>query len=110
MLEDTLKKMEDAVKKLGSLKGKERAEMLSLLSSLKAEVERLSKTHGEQAHSIASLADMAAHEATRRDKSPDLLRHSQEGLALSARGFEASHPQLVDAINELCTMLARIGI
>lgn len=110
MLEDTVKKMEEAIRKLQSLQGKDKAEMLALLSSLKAEVERLSKTHGEQAHSIASLADMAAHEATRRDRSPDLLKHSQEGLALSARGFEASHPELVAAINELCTMLARIGI
>jgi hypothetical protein len=110
MLHDTVRKMEAAIKKLESLRGKDRAEMLALLSSLKAEVELLSKTHAEQAHSIASLADMAAHEATRQDKSPDLLKHSTEGLALSARGFEASHPKLVDAVNEVCTMLARIGI
>ena len=110
MLEETVKKMEDAVRKLQSLKGKDRAEMLALLATLRTEVERLSKTHGEQAHSIASLADMAAHEATRQDKSPDLLKHSVAGLNLSGQGFEASHPQLVAAINELCTMLARIGI
>ena len=53
---------------------------------------------------------MAAHEATRQDKSPALMKHSVEGLALSAEGFEASHPKLVGIVNEICTMLARIGI
>ena len=110
MLKDTVQKMEEAIRKIESLKGRDKAEMLSLLAALKTEVERLSKTNEEQAHSIASLADMAAHEATRQTKSPDLLKHSVAGLALSSEGFEASHPQLVAVINALCTMLARIGI
>jgi hypothetical protein len=110
MLEDTVKKVEDAIRKIDSLKGPDKTELLALLGALKTEVGRLSRTHQEQAHSIASLADMAAHEATRQDKSPALMRHSVEGLALSSEGFEASHPKLVGIVNELCTMLARIGI
>ena len=110
MLEDTVKKMEDAIRKIDSLKGREKTDLLSLLSALKTEVGRLSETDQEQAHSIASLAEMAAHELTRQDKSPALLKHSVEGLALSSKGFEASHPKLVGIVNEICTMLARIGI
>ena len=110
MLEDTVKKMEDAVRKIDALKGQEKTELLSLLCALKTEVGRLAETHEEQAHSIASLADMAAHEATRQDKSPALMKHSVEGLALSSQGFEVSHPKLVGIVNEICTMLARIGI
>jgi hypothetical protein len=110
MLEDTVKKMEDAIRKIDSVKGRDKAELLSLLSALKTEVGRLSETDQEQAHSIASLAELAAHEATRQGRSPALLKHSVEGLALSSEGFEASHPKLVGIVNELCTMLARIGI
>ena len=110
MLEDTVKKMEDAIRKIDSLQGRDKAELLSLLSALKTEVGRLSETDQEQAHSIASLAELAAHEVTRQDKSPALMKHSVEGLALSSEGFEASHPKLVGIVNEICTMLARIGI
>jgi hypothetical protein len=110
MLEDTVKKMEDAIRKIDALKGQDKTELLSLLSALKTEVGRLSETNAEQAHSIASLAEMAAHEATRKDRSPALMKHSVEGLALSSEGFEASHPKLVGIVNEICTMLARIGI
>jgi hypothetical protein len=110
MLEDTVKKVEDAIRKIDSLKGPDKTELLALLGALKTEVARLSETDQEQAHSIASLADMAAHEATRQGKSPALMKHSVDGLALSSKGFEASHPKLVGIVNELCTMLARIGI
>ncbi len=110
MLEDTVKKMEDAIRKIDSLKGRDQTELLSLLCALRTEVGHLSETHEEQAHSIASLTEMAAHEATRQEKSPALMKHSVEGLALSAEGFEASHPKLVGIVNEICTMLASIGI
>jgi hypothetical protein len=110
MIEDTVRKIEDAILKIRSCEGGDKAELLALLAALKTEVGRLSQTHGEQAHSIASLTELAAHEATRQEKSPDLLRHSRDGLVLSARGFETSHPKLVQTINAISVMLARIGI
>ncbi len=84
--------------------------LLELLAALKAEVGRLSATHEEHARSIAGYAQVAAHEAAREKKSPQLLRHSREGLALSVKGFEVSHPRLVEVVNDLCTMLSQIGI
>jgi len=110
MLKDTVAKLENAIRQIRSLGSPDKTALLTLLAELQTEVQKLSKTNQEQAHSIASLADLAAHEATRRTKSPDLLQHSVAGLALSAQGFEASHPQLVDTVNRVCTMLARIGI
>ena len=70
MLEDTVKKMEDAIRKIDSLKGRDQTELLSLLCALRTEVGHLSETHEEQAHSIASLTEMAAHEATRQENAP----------------------------------------
>lgn len=110
MVNDTLKQIEDAVRRISSIDGGKKEELLGLLAALKTEVGRLPGTQEEHAQSIAGLAQVAAHEATRKEKSPGLLKHSLEGLALSAKGFEASHPQLSETINEICALLARIGI
>ena len=107
---DTLKKIEEAIRRFDAIDGLERAELLGLLEALKAEVGRLSATHAEHAHSIAGFAQVAAHEAAREQKSPHLLKHSVDGLSLSVKGFEASHPRLVEIVNELCVMLAQIGV
>jgi hypothetical protein len=110
MLEETVNKIEAAIGRIGSLETRDKAEILGLLESLKSEVSELSRTHGEHARSIAGLAEIAAHEAGRREKSPGLLKHSLEGLALSARGFEDSHPRLVRIVDGICVLLARMGI
>ncbi|MFA6003681.1 MAG: DUF4404 family protein [Elusimicrobiota bacterium] len=110
MLQDTVKKIEEAIGRINSVQGGQKQELLGLLSVLKSEVGRLAQTHEEHAHSIAGFAELAAREATRRQKSPGLLDHSLKGLALSAAEFEGSHPRLVDTINEICAMLARLGI
>ncbi|HAM36395.1 MAG TPA: hypothetical protein DEB40_05995 [Elusimicrobia bacterium] len=110
MVQDTVKKIEDAIRRLDSLHSEERKALVSLLSALKEEVGHLSRTHDEQARSIAGLTEMAAHEATRKTKSPSLMKHSIEGLVLSTQGFETSHPKLVQITNDICIMLARIGI
>jgi len=110
MLEDAVKRIADAVQKNDSIDSAHKADLLALLAALKSEVRQLSGTHGEHARSIAGFAELAAHEATRREKSPGLLQYSLGGLALSAQGFEASHPKLVETVNQICVMLARIGI
>ena len=106
----TLKKIEEAIRRFDSIDGLERAELLGLLEGLKTELGRLSTTHAEHAHSIAGFTELAAHEAARDKKSPPLLKHSVDGLSLSVQGFEASHPRLVEIVNDLCVMLAQIGI
>lgn len=110
MFEDTMRRLESAIKSIRSSEGKNNAELLELLKTLRNEVEQLSKTHGEQAQSIARHAEMAAHEATRKERADPLIEHSVEGLSLSVQGFEASHPNLTETVNSICTILARIGI
>ena len=80
------------------------------MSKLKSEIGRLSVTHGEQAKSIAGFTEVAAHEAMRKEKSQKLLELSLEGLSPSVKGFELSHPKLVEVANELSLLLARMGI
>jgi hypothetical protein len=70
----------------------------------------LSKTEAEHAESIARFAALSAHEATRREKRPDLQQISIDGLTTSVEGFEATHPRLVEIVNSFCVLLSNLGI
>lgn len=86
MHEESLKKIEEIIRKSGSLDSGKRKELLDLVAVLRTEVKRLEVSH------------------------PAQLRDSLEALALSVEELEASHPKLTDAINAVCSALARIGI
>jgi len=108
--EDAIKKIEDAVRRMESLDAVKKTELLRRLNILKSELVQLSKTHEEDSRSIAGFAQVAADEAARRKKVPPLLKSALGGLALTVRGFEASHPKLTETINDICAMLAQIGV
>lgn len=110
MIEETLAKIEAAIKRIDAADLAKKPELMRLLATLKNEVKTLSRTHEDHARSIAGFTQVAAHEALRREKEPHLRKLSLEGLALSVRSFEASHPKMVEAANELCKLLAGIGI
>lgn len=110
MLNDTISKIETKLQNSNSLKGEQRAELLNLVSTLKGEIASLSRTHDEQAQSIAGFAELSTHEATREEKNPELLRLSVQGLSSSVEGFEKSHPQLVGLVNRIATTLSNMGI
>ncbi len=110
MIENHLDKIEEKLKQSNTIKENDKAELLNLLKTLRTEIVGLSRTHREQAESVAGFAELSAHEATRSEKSPELFDLSIEGLTSSVRGFEVSHPRLVELINTFCTMLAKLGI
>jgi hypothetical protein len=110
MIQNTIDKIEERLRKTVSLNEENKSEVLNLLSTLKVEIADLSKTHNEQAESIAGFADLSTHEATRQEKNPELLKLSIEGLGSSVRGFESSYPKLVNVVNDMCSMLSNIGI
>jgi hypothetical protein len=110
MIEDTIGKIEARVQSADSIKEERRQELLQLLGTLKSEVAELSKTHGEQAESIAGFTDISAHEATRAQQNPHLLKLSLQGLSSSVKGFEESHPRLAQIVNAISNTLSNIGI
>lgn len=110
MIEETIRKIEARIKSAEAITGKNKSELLALVSTLKSEITNLSKTRAEHAESITGFIDRSTHEATRREKNPELLRLSLAGLEESVKGFEASHPKLVSEVNYVCTMLAKAGI
>jgi hypothetical protein len=110
MLQDTISKIECRIENSAALDDEHRAELLKLLGQLKTEVTELSKTHHEQAESIASFAEVSAREATRESKNPQVLDHSIGGLQSSVREFESSHARLAGVVNRIATLLANMGI
>jgi hypothetical protein len=110
MIEDTIGKIEARIQSAEAVKDERRQELLQLLGTLKSEVAELSKTHEEQAQSIAGFTEVSAHEATRTEQNPELLKLSLEGLGSSVRGFEESHPRLVQIVNGISSTLSNLGI
>ncbi len=110
MLQETISQIEQRIQNAGAIKEGQRAELLKLLGTLKSEVSELSKTHSEEAQSIASFTEISTHEATRERINPELLEHSVAGLSSSVEEFEETHPRLVAIVNRLSTMLANMGV
>ena len=110
MIEDTIGKIEARIQGADAIKEERRQELLQLLGTLKSEVSELSKTHEEQARSIAGFTEVSTHEATRTEQNPELLRLSLDGMSSSVRGFEESHPRLVQIVNTISNTLANLGI
>ena len=110
MIQDHLDKIEERLKQSKAVKESDKAELLTLLTTLRKEIVDLSQTHYEHAESIVGFAKLSAHEATRKEKSPALFNLSIEGLTSSVQEFEISHPRLSGIINRLATMLSNLGI
>ena len=110
MIEKTISEIESRISSTDSVGAAHKQELLKLLGRLKSEVAALSKTHGEQADSIAGFAQLSAHEATRTEPNPQLRELSTQGLRSSVEGFEQSHPRLVQIVNAISNTLANLGI
>lgn len=110
MIEKTISEIEAKIGGAESVSAGRKAELLKLLGTLKTEIAELSKTHGEQADSIAHFASLSAHEATRTAPDPQLRALSNQGLQSSVNGFEQSHPKLVQIVNAISKTLSDLGI
>ncbi len=110
MIEKTISEIEAQIGGAEAVSAERKQELLKLLATLKTEVAELSKTHGEQADSIAGFAKVSAHEAMRADQNPQLRELSIRGLRSSTNEFEQSHPHLVQIVNRISQMLSDLGI
>src|SRR5690242_14083570 len=110
MIDDTLAKIEARLKSAEAIPDDKRRELQDLVTKLKAEVAALSKTHAEEAESIAGFTEISAHEATRESQNPQLLDLSLKGLRSSVEEFEKSHPKLVQVVNAISNTLSGFGV
>ncbi|HXB59891.1 MAG TPA: DUF4404 family protein [Candidatus Acidoferrales bacterium] len=91
MIEKTISDIEAKIRS-GTLAEPAKAELLQLLTSLKAEAATLQKTCDDT-----------------REKQTT-LKNSVEELRSSVEGFEQSHPKLVQAVNSISTTLSNLGV
>lgn len=100
----------EAGKGTEATQGERRRELQQLLVGLKRELAELPKSYEEEAQSIAGFADLAAHEACRKEQDPRLLKLALEGLKTSIEQFKASHPRPVEIVGAIAKTLASLGI
>jgi hypothetical protein len=110
MVQNTIEKIEEKIQINSSLSDKNKIELLKLLATLKTEITKFSEVQTEHAESITGFIERSTHEAMRREKNPTLLKIAVDGLSASVKGFEESHPQLVENVNYIANKLANMGI
>jgi ABC-type Zn uptake system ZnuABC Zn-binding protein ZnuA len=110
MLQHTIETIENKIKNAPNIPEENKSEYLELLRELNHEINALQKSQEEKAQSIKGFTKVAAHEITRENIDPGLVRISIEGLSSSVKEFQASHPKLVQTVNAICDFLSKIGI
>ena len=110
MLKETITRIEGRISANDSISPEKKKELLSLVGELDKEVTALAATHEDDAHSVAGFAATSVHEATRENRNPELLKQSLDGMSMSVRSFEVSHPRLTGLINTIGQTLWKMGI
>ena len=110
MIEEILSRIDDELQSNSSLSQEKKEEIRGLLNELRDEVLLLQTTHHDDAAHIAAYTGTSVREALRDETSSELLKHSVEGLSLSAGKFEVTHPKLTALINSIGNTLVNIGI
>lgn len=110
MIQEHIDQIQEKVQKDAAISETTKADLLQLLSTLKAEIHVLSQTQADAASSVARFAAASAHEATRKEQQPKLLEVALKGLHTSVEGLEASHPQLAAVVNRIAVTLSNMGI
>jgi hypothetical protein len=109
MIKTTIESIENKVRK-ADIRKEDKVELLDLLSTLEAEMLDLSRTHPEEAESIAGFTQLSAHEATRGERNEELVRLSTKGMVSSIEGFESTHEELVRIVNSIAYILSNMGL
>ena len=110
MLKHTMEKIESKIKQSPNIPEPKKKEYFALLTDLNSEINKLNKTQKETAQSIKGFTKISAHEATRDEIDPYLVKISLDGLSSSVKELHASYPKLVNTVNSICSFLSKIGI
>jgi prefoldin subunit 5 len=110
MTDEHIEKTKAAIESAENIPADRKAELLDLLSKLKPAIAKVSKTHHEDAQSIARLVAASAHETIRAEKKPEHTNRLLHELKQSVENFEASHPQLVAFTTKYSAVLSALGI
>jgi prefoldin subunit 5 len=110
MTDEHINKIRSTVEAADHIPPEQKAELLERLSKVKPALAEVAQTHREGAQSVAMLVETSTHEATRKDKQPEVLDTALHRLKRSVEKFEASHPELVASVTEYSAVLSALGI
>lgn len=110
MISERLARLEGMLRENPNLSEASRLELLDLVAGLRTEVAPLADTHAESASQITGSAEAAVHASMKKDEAPQQATVAVQGLAASVRQFEASHPRLVEIVDQLTVTLSNMGI
>jgi|SRR5882724_142183 len=110
MTDEHIENTKAAIESARNIPVDKKAELLDLLSKLKAAIGKVSQTHHDDAQSIARLVEASARETIRAEKKPEPIKRLSHELKRSVEKFEASHPQLVAFVTEYTGFLSAMGI
>jgi len=110
MINNTMDKIEGKIKNSIHITDENKDEYLKMIETLRQEISELSETEKDQAETITGFAGVTAHEATKNEQNPELIKISVDGLKTSIEGFEVSNPRLVSIVNSFCSLLSNLGI
>ena len=107
---DSLGQLKASIHETHELSPQQKEELLGLVSELKAAMANVSTTPEAHAPSRTRETDRAAAKTTRQDTPRHPLRRAMDDVSTSVEAFEASHPELVNTVNQISTLLANMGI
>lgn len=81
-----------------------------VIDTLEKELEVLADTHHPHAVGLAGLTKISVHETLSEKPSKDMITTTNKSIADLARYFEATHPDLVDAMDAFLLALVRLGV
>ena len=110
MPREKIEKLVEKIESAQAMNAETKTELLKLLGALENEFLALEESRPDAAESIAGFMGVSAHEATRAEPNPESLQLAMDGLAASARGFETSHPKLVEVVNAISFAFSNLGI
>jgi hypothetical protein len=109
MTDEHIEKTKSTIASADNIPADRKAELLDLLSKLKPAIAKVSKTHHDDARSIARLVEASAHETIRPEKKPEHTNRLLRELKRSADNFEASHPELTAFVTKYTAVLSALG-
>jgi hypothetical protein len=107
---DRLAQLEARIHESHELSPQQREELLRLVSELKEAMAAFPTTAEAHAPSRTHVTDSAAAKTDQQDTPQHPLRSAMDDVSASVEAFEASHPELVNAVNQISTLLANMGI
>jgi hypothetical protein len=107
---ERLRQLEARIHESHDLSPPQKEELLRLVLELNEAMAEGSITHGAEPHDTTSGPGRSAPEGARQDTRQHPVRLAMDELSASVEAFEASHPELVNAVNQVSTLLANMGM